>query len=212
MIETVILDWSGVVSDDLEAVWLTSNDILEERSGRAISFMDFRKNFELPFMNFYKKLGIEITPEDERERWERIFPKYMHKLKIIPKAGEAIAELKKMKKKLLVFSAHNDNLLRQEARDYGIADSIDGIHAGVNDKREEILLLVKKHRLNPKKTVFAGDTGHDIETAKCAGIKSVAVLSGYSSRETLEASKPDFFVNNLGELPALLRQLDGEKK
>ena len=59
MIDTVILDWSGVVSDDLEAVWLTSNDILKERGAKPVSLQQFRELFELPFMNFYKKHLID---------------------------------------------------------------------------------------------------------------------------------------------------------
>ncbi len=210
MIETVILDWSGVVSDDLEAVWLTSNDILKGRGAKPVSLEQFKELFELPFMNFYKKIGVKITEEDERQRWDRVFPKYYNRVRIMPNAKHAIEKLKQDKKKIIVFSAHNQKLLLDELKSYGLQDLVNEVHASVNDKREEISKLIEKHEIEPSKTVYVGDMQHDIETANGAGIKSIAVLSGYDTKEDLEMEKPDYIINDLGELPGLIEKIEGE--
>ena len=45
---------------------------------------------------------------------------------------------------------------------------------------------------------------HDIETAQFAGVYSVAVLTGYNSREMLEESSPNLIVNNLMEFKEII--------
>ncbi len=51
---------------------------------------------------------------------------------------------------------------------------------------------------------YAGDTGLDIRTGKRFGMTTVAVLSGFRSRAALEAYAPDYIVEDVRALPALL--------
>lgn len=210
MIETVILDWSGVVSDDWQATFELVNEIIEKNGLKRIGESRFRELYELPWMNFYKKIGLKIESGPERDYWEKNLPKHMGKIKLFPKAKQAIKQLKQNGLKVIVFSSHNQRLLAQEAEDFGVAGFIDSIYAGIDDKRDEIEALVRKHEIRREKTVYAGDMVHDIETAKIAGLKSIAVLSGYDSRERLEKAAPDFMIEDIGELPGLIEKLDGE--
>ena len=52
-----------------------------------------------------------------------------------------------------------------------------------------------------------GDTVADVESAQALGARSVAVLTGFSTRETLLATRPDALLDDLSALPVLL---DGE--
>ena len=54
--------------------------------------------------------------------------------------------------------------------------------------------------LDPRKTLFAGDMKHDIETAKFANLLAVGTLTGYNSREQLNDAGPDILVDNLSAL------------
>jgi len=212
MIETVILDWSGVVSDDWSATVAAGNDVLERWGHERISKEKFKELYELPWINFYKKLGLVIDEDKERKLWEKILPKYYNLVKILPNAKQAMEELKKINKKIVILSSHNSNLLIEEAKAYEVSKFIDAIHASVNDKRDEIKNLIAKHEAEPDKTVYVGDMVHDIETAKLAKVKSIAVLSGYDEKEKLEKAKPDYILQDIGELPALIETLDSDLK
>ncbi len=212
MIETVILDWSGVVSDDWSATVAAGNDVLERWGHERISKEKFKELYELPWINFYKKLGLIIDEDKERKLWEKILPKYYNLVKILPNAKQAMEELKKINKKIVILSSHNSNLLIEEAKAYEVSKFIDAIHASVNDKRDEIKNLIAKHEAEPDKTVYVGDMVHDIETAKLAKVKSIAVLSGYDEKEKLEKAKPDYILQDIGELPALIETLDSDLK
>lgn len=48
-----------------------------------------------------------------------------------------------------------------------------------------------------KNTIIIGDTVHDVRCAKYSGAVSVAVGTGWSTREILENENPDFYFDNL---------------
>jgi len=207
MIKAVILDWSGVVSNDWPATFATSNDVLEERGHKRLSEEKFRELYELPWMRFYEKQGIPVNAKDERERWGRLFPKNYGKVKVFPFAKKAIEQLKAKAIKVIVFSTHNQKLLDKEIENYGLKGLIGFAYGNIDDKRQKIEGLVKAHKIERQKTLFVGDMVHDVETARQAGIKSVAVLSGYDSKEKLKKAKPDFLLKDLGKLPSLVERI-----
>src|SRR5262249_15115185 len=69
-----------------------------------------------------------------------------------------------------------------------------------------LLLLVKSLRATPEGTVMVGDGPQDIECAQRAGVRSVAVDSGFGSRERLVAARPDVMLRSLAELPDVIQR------
>jgi phosphoglycolate phosphatase len=63
--------------------------------------------------------------------------------------------------------------------------------------------------LTPGQVTVVGDTQADVESAQALGARSVAVLTGFSTRAALLAARPDVLLDNLAALPGLL---DGEKQ
>ena len=56
-----------------------------------------------------------------------------------------------------------------------------------------------------RQVVVVGDTEHDVDCARVNGFVSVAVESGFSTREKLEAAGPDLLLPDLTDTPRLLR-------
>ncbi len=210
MIKAVILDWSGVLSDDYLAVFETANDVLEARGYPRLSMKKFKQLYEQPWTSFYKKQGIRIDVEDEYKKWERLFPMHYDKVKPFPMTKTVLLWLKRNGKKVLIFSAHNQNLLEKEVADYGLDGLIDDIDASNDDKRKKIEALIATHKIEGESTIYVGDTVHDIETAKQAGVLSVAVLCGYDSKGKLEKAKPDFIIKDVAALPALIEKIESD--
>lgn len=73
-------------------------------------------------------------------------------------------------------------------------------------------MIMKEHKLRKEELVVVGDRfDMDIAMAKKAGIKSVLVLSGVSSREDVGRNgnaKPDLVLGSLSELPGRIRELN----
>ena len=211
MIKSIIFDWSGVLSDDWEAVFETTNDVLEIHGYPRLSMERFRELYELPWENFYKKQGYKIDMDYEYKLWDEIFPKYYPKIKALPHGKQVLKWLKKKSIKTIVFSSHNKKLVNEEIKNYGYSELIDDAEGSIPDKRKRIEELVNKHEIERKSTLYVGDMCHDIETARLAGIKSVAVLSGYDSREKLEKEKPDYIIKGVGELPTLIEKIEANE-
>lgn len=66
--------------------------------------------------------------------------------------------------------------------------------------------------LNPKETIFVGDLPHDIQAGKRAGTMTVAVVNFKGAekgkKEVLKRFKPDFIINHVSELPALINNIE----
>lgn len=65
------------------------------------------------------------------------------------------------------------------------------------------LKLVKKNfniSIENINVFYVGDLPHDIQCAKNAGVKSIALLSGHGSKDDLENSNPSFIIKDLKDL------------
>jgi phosphoglycolate phosphatase len=69
-----------------------------------------------------------------------------------------------------------------------------------------LLHLCKLLRTAPESTVMVGDGAQDIECARRAGMRCVAVDSGFSSRDRLLAARPDVMLRSLAELPEVIKR------
>ena len=53
-----------------------------------------------------------------------------------------------------------------------------------------------------------GDTPHDIRCAQHIGARAIAVMTGWNTREELEASQPDVLLDDLSDLNAVIQMLE----
>jgi phosphoglycolate phosphatase len=67
-----------------------------------------------------------------------------------------------------------------------------------------VLKIIDDLNVEKERAVMVGDGVRDIEAAKNAGIKSCAVLYGYTDRERLLTIKPDLFCERIQELKEIL--------
>lgn len=63
-----------------------------------------------------------------------------------------------------------------------------------------LLLAMKELRVTPEESVYVGDSTIDIEAAKIAKMKCVAVSTGLYQIETLRKYSPDYAIKSLTEL------------
>lgn len=57
---------------------------------------------------------------------------------------------------------------------------------------------------DPARTIYVGDSVHDMRSGRAAGVKTAAVLWGPFTREELEPTEPDFWLESPEELPSLV--------
>ncbi len=67
-------------------------------------------------------------------------------------------------------------------------------------------LILKKHRIRPEQALLVGDGKPDMQMAKRAGVKTVAVLTGNLSRNQAEKLRVDKIIPNLTYLKTFLKE------
>lgn len=203
-IQNIIFDWSGTISDDFKPVYLAIMTIFNHYGLKKLSEETFRKEFELPYMNFYKRYIPGISKSEQ----DKLYSKAIHEVgepTMYLSVLNTLDILKKKKIKMAVLSSHPNSKLLKEAISYGIKDFFADINGSVHDKVEEIQRIMGKNNFEPDETLYVGDMVHDIDAAKKAGIKVAVLTWGYDSKEKLSPHKPDYIFNDIKEILSLIK-------
>ena len=193
-----VFDWSGTLSDDFGMCYEAGMKVLESFGVKRISKAEYVARFELPYVNYYRKLGVDAPKEELDKRFVTFMVGI--KPKPIQGAAQALQQLALRGKKMAVLSAHPHEKLVAEACDYGFAGFFEKIVGSVRDKRIALPALVSELAWETAETVFVGDHVHEIDAGRAAGIATAVFPSKYSTRALLEAAKPTYLLKSIGEL------------
>jgi hypothetical protein len=137
----------------------------------------------------------------------------------VPKPiGNIVEWLFKLRKKvgpgfpLVIISAHPFDMLDEDLGWYGLGghamvgsdyqvdtDLFDYVFAGRTNKAITLKEFADQYVLNFNSIAYVGDTCGDMLAAKAAGAVSVAVTSGYHTRERLVETHPDLIFENTAD-------------
>lgn len=100
---------------------------------------------------------------------------------------------------------------RQHLANHGITDCFDFIAGydsghGAKPGPGMCLAFVREQRLDPSRVAMVGDSRHDLEAGRAAGMRTVAVLTGIAKREELEPHA-DVVLPDIGAIPGWLSGL-----
>jgi phosphoglycolate phosphatase len=200
----VIFDWSGTVVDDLPPVVEATNAVLTRYGLAEMDRDTFRRQFSLPFVTFYER----ILPGVDIEELETVFRPAMAAssapVTLIPHALPFLIRCAQQECRMFVLSSAPPEAVEAQAAALGLTRFFEGIYAGVRDKRLRITGIMEEHGLLREDTVMIGDMRHDVHAAQAAGIRSIAVLTGYEFPEVIAESRPDITVGDLSHLGHLL--------
>lgn len=203
MIKNIIFDWSGVVKDAFKSQLYAVNKIFKTFGIREISLEELMENWEQPHMNFYNKYLPNLTQGEQ----DKIYKQAMLKLgpgDAYPGIAELIKRLKEKGMKMVVLSSDLPETLLREVKNFGLEGIFDEIMTNIHDKEKVIHDLIKNNNFDPKETMFVGDTNHEIEVGKKAGIQTCSVAWGLCKEDKLRAMSPDFLAHNLEELEGII--------
>lgn len=199
-----IFDWSGTLVDDLDPVLDSTNKVFNHFGKPSFTREKFCSEFSLPFKNFYERFLPDISMPELELLYTKFFNESEEKVKLLEGSRDLLDVFKKSKVNTYLLSSIQKQHFENQAAELGLLNMFNNVYTEALDKRDWISKLLKDNFLKKEETVFIGDMQHDIETAQFAGVYSVAVLTGYNSREMLEESSPDLIVNNLMEFKELI--------
>lgn len=204
MLKNFIFDWSGTLADDLKPVWTATSAIFTHFGLTPLTLDEFRREFRLPFMEFYTEHLPDADPDELERLYEQFFADLHEQVTLLPGAKEFLHWSRTEGRRAFLLSTIKPVHFERQARLLGVQDAFEHAAVGVPDKRDKIHWLLEHFDLNPAQTCFIGDMAHDIATAHMGGILPVAVLTGFDPPEKLLPAGPAIIAQDLN---CLLRVL-----
>jgi phosphoglycolate phosphatase len=205
MFKNIIFDWSGVIKDAVDAQLWTVNKMFESVGLTEISIEEMKENWEQPYMLFYNKYMPGWSLDDEKEAYYKAISREDYP-RSHPYTGivELIKKLNKKGVQMVILSSDSTSNIFSEIKQFGLENIFKEVVVDIHDKSEKIHELAKRNKFNYKETVFIGDSNHEVEVGKEAGVETIAVTWGFCTEEKLKSTNPDFLVHNIKELEKVL--------
>jgi len=203
MIKNIIFDWSGVINDSIKNHLCVVNKMFKELGAKEISLEELKENWEQPYMRFYNKYLPNLTIKEEDVVYKKaIFE--CPKGKPYPGIVDLLEEFKDAGKKMVVLSSDLPDTLLPEIKNFGLEDIFIDVIYDVHDKTKGLYELIKRNNFKIEETIFIGDSNHEIEEGKKAGVTTGAVTWGFSTEKRLRALNPDFIIRDLDDFKSVI--------
>ncbi|MCC6347620.1 MAG: HAD family hydrolase [Nitrospirales bacterium] len=201
-IRNAIFDWSGTLSDDLVQGYTATMNVFRRLGVEPLSFEAYRREFTLPYMDFYNKF-VSLSEEELRSLFLDEISRG-EEPDLFPQVRELLCLLRERGVRMAILSSHPQEKLEQEVRGFGLQGWFIAVHGSVHDKTGAIRGILETADFLSSETVYIGDMTHDMEAGKGAEVLTIGVTWGYQTREKLSSCTPDFLVDDREELKELL--------
>lgn len=207
-LKAVLLDWDGTLLDSYAA---DSSAYLSMFRAMGISWglEELTRHYSPNWYDVYRAANLHRKHWDEADRlWRAHYSG--HRPKLISGARRVLAQLRRRYRLGLVTSGDRDRVTRQ-LREFALARLFaarvcSGDTAKKKPHPEPLQLAMRKMRLEPSACVYVGDTAEDLEMARRAGVRAIAVLGPFPTEKRLRAARPQVLLESLLELPTAVQQ------
>ncbi|MBO9352923.1 HAD-IA family hydrolase [Bordetella petrii] len=119
--------------------------------------------------------------------------------------AEALTQIRATGLRLVVLSSNSAANVRRVLGPRA-AEWFDDFECGTDmfGKSAKLKRLLARHRVAPQRCALVGDEMRDIDAARKAGVRAVAVAWGYNHADALRSHAPDELILTVADLPAIL--------
>jgi HAD superfamily hydrolase (TIGR01509 family) len=205
----VLFDWDGTLIDSYHADSQAYLALFQEM-GVPWGLAELEHHYSPNWYAVYREAGIPKARWPDADRtWRAYYAK--HRPKLIAGAPGVIRQISRRHKLGLVTSGDR-NRVTQQLREFGLLRTFRTRVCGgdLEEKKphpEPLLMALRKMAIAPPQSVYVGDTPEDVEMARAAGVRAIAVLGPFPTEKRLRAVRPEFLLDDLRKLPGLLRKL-----
>ena len=208
-LHAVLFDWDGTLLDSYHA---DSQAYLAMFRAMGVNWgLDqLEQHYSPDWYAVYRAAKIPKDRWDEADRvWRAYYAK--HPSKLMSAARKVLVQLSGRHKLGLVSSGDRDRVSRQ-LRQFRLTRMfrtrvLGGDTAEKKPHPAPLLKALKEMKAEAPHCVYVGDTPEDVEMARAAGVRAIAVLGPFPTEKRLRAVRPEILLNGLQELPKLLREL-----
>jgi HAD superfamily hydrolase (TIGR01549 family) len=208
-LQGVLFDWDGTLIDSYGA---DSSAYLAmfRQMGIPWGLEDLARNYSPNWYRVYRAAKLPRARWDDADRaWRAQYAR--HSPRLIAGARQVLARLGREHHLGLVTSGDRDRVTRQ-LRAFRLTKFFEARVCGGDTAQKKphpapLRLALRQLCLKPSACVYVGDSPEDLEMAKRAGVRAIAVLGPFPTERRLRAARPDFLLESIRELPDALKKL-----
>jgi phosphoglycolate phosphatase len=207
----VLFDWDGTLIDSYHADSHAYLSMFREL-GLGWGLKELEAHYSPDWYVVDRAAGIPKEHWDRADSlWRVHYAK--HPSQLVKGARQVLKRLARRHVLGLVTSGDRARVTRQ-LREFALTRAFRARVCG-GDTREKkphpapLRMALQKMELKAEQCVYVGDTPEDLEMARAAGVRAIAVLGPFPTEKRLRAAKPEFLLKSLQDLPELLENLSG---
>jgi phosphoglycolate phosphatase-like HAD superfamily hydrolase len=200
--KVLLFDFDGTIADTMDWGVRTYNEIAIENNYKLITKENITDLRNKSARDNVRDFGIPLLKLPFIARRVRAaFKSEIPNLKVIEGMAESLKLLKNKGYKIYVVSSNSKENI-QSFLDLNRIKDFDGIHSvsRLFGKHNKIKSLIKANRWDLSSVMYIGDEVRDIDAARKARIKCVAVAWGYNTEEVLVKNNPHMILRDPSEL------------
>jgi len=210
-LQGVLFDWDGTLIDSYSADSSAYLAMFREM-GIPWGLKELARHYSPNWYRVYRAAKLPRARWDDADRaWRAQYAK--HSPRLITGARQVLVRLGRAHHLGLVTSGDRDRVT-QQLRAFRLT-RLFGARVCSGDTPEKkphpapLRLALRQLRLEPSACVYVGDSPEDLEMAKSAGVRAIAVLGPFPTEKRLRAARPEFLLESIRELPEVLNSLCG---
>ena len=201
--KVIIFDFDGTIADTVDALVTIANRLALEFGYVPINSQELVLLRNLTAREIIKYSGVSLFKIPFMVI--KVKGELKHKIpELTPIEGinAALIELHNQGYHLGIITSNSQENVNQFLKCHNLDYLFDFIYSGVTifGKTTIINNVLRQKQFNPEVVIYVGDETRDVESAKKANIKVVAVSWGFNSSEALGKQNPDFLIHHPREL------------
>jgi pyrophosphatase PpaX len=206
-----LFDIDGTLVDTVELIVRALNHTFRKHLGIQISRDELRRTIGLPLCQQVRLFDhlVDFVPDHRAMEADEIayYEAHQHLEQVIPEAVEALKEAKRSGMLVALVTSKNRVELEAFLPRLNLNGWVDAVVSSSDVARpkpapDSVLVALEQLRASAAEAIFVGDTVYDIQCAREAGVRVVAVGWGAHPLEVLREARPDW----LFEQPVQLRE------
>lgn len=207
-----VWDFDGTTLNNASAHHGAVNVFIEALGGNKVTQSELQEEFTVPVNTFYERRGCNM---DRLMSIVDLYYQTYEQLAVDTQPHEYVAEIIALLfskgVRQVILSNNTQAGVEHHLRRIGLEPYFARVMANDNgsavvSKQHKRLLVIEMLRTyQPEHLVLVGDTVEEIQIASEFGIRSIALVSGYQSRQRLEAEKPTLLLESYLPLLEMLR-------
>jgi phosphoglycolate phosphatase len=209
-IRGVLFDWDGTLLNSYDA--------------DSSAYLAMFRTMQIPWgleelavhysPNWYDVYRAAKLPRDQRGAadiaWRKCYA--THRPKLMKNARRILARVQREYRVGLVTSGDRGRVTRQ-LREFSLTRLFTVRVCGDDTLRKKphpapLLLALRGMSLHASSCVYVGDSPEDLEMARRAGVRSIAVLGCFPTEKRLRAARPEVLLESIEELPEALERMN----